>query len=300
MEYHHPVMLEECIAGLNIIPDGIYVDVTFGGGGHSQKILSQLNEHGKLIAFDQDQDAIANRINDSRFILIRENFRNMEEHLRNQGYTTVNGILADLGVSSHQFDLAERGFSIRFNHNLDMRMDDRLPKTALQILNTYSVKELVSVFSQYGEVKNSKTLAAAIVEARNQIPFTGSENFRSAIHYLAPKQNENTWYAQIYQALRIEVNDELGALKNLLQQAGSILSQKGRLVVMSYHSLEDRLVKNYITKGNFEGVDQKDLFGNVLNRPFTQLTKKPITPSEEEINRNPRSRSAKLRVGVKN
>jgi 16S rRNA (cytosine1402-N4)-methyltransferase len=259
-----------------------------------------LNENGKLIAFDQDQDAIANKINDTRFILIRENFRNMEEHLRNQGYTTVNGILADLGVSSHQFDKAERGFSIRFDHNLDMRMDDRLPQTALHILNTYPVKDLVSVFSQYGEVKNSKTLAAKIAEIRNRKLFTGSEDFRSAIEHLAPKQNESTWYAQIYQALRIEVNDELAALKQLLQQSGSVLEKDGRLVVMSYHSLEDRLVKNYIAKGNFEGTDQKDLFGNAINRPFKPLTKKPVTPSDEEVKSNPRSRSAKLRIGVKN
>lgn len=299
MAYHLPVMLTECISGLEIVPDGIYVDATFGGGGHSKMILSNLNEKGKLIAFDQDIDAIQNAIDDIRFTLIRDNFKNMEEHLRNEGLTPVNGVLADLGVSSHQFDIAERGFSIRFNHDLDMRMDNRLSLTALEILNTYKQQELVSIFSLYGEVKNAKTLANTIISARSQNPFLNSDDFRKAISKLVPKQNESTYLAQVYQALRIEVNDELSALKSFLLQSSNVLMQNGRLVVMSYHSLEDRLVKNYISKGNFEGKVEKDLFGNIINRSFNQLTKKPVTPGLTEIKNNPRSRSAKLRIAEK-
>ena len=296
MSYHEPVMPVECIEGLAIKPDGIYVDVTFGGGGHSKAILEKLGSKGKLIAFDQDEDAIQNKITDNRIILIRDNFRNMRQHLNLQGLIPVNGILADLGVSSHQFDIANRGFSIRFDHDLDMRMDTRSGITALNILNTYPEKELTTIFSMYGEIKNSKSLAAAIVKARFSLPFTGSATFRNAINHLIPKANETQYLAQIYQALRIEVNYEMIALKEMLVQSALVLAPGGRLVVLSYHSLEDRLVKNYLNKGNFTGDDQKDLYGNSLGLKFKVITKKPLTPSAKEVKDNSRSRSAKLRI----
>ena len=300
MVYHEPVMPEECMQGLAIKPDGIYVDVTFGGGGHSKRILEKLGvNEGTVIAFDQDPDAGANKINDKRFILIRDNFSNMQQHLRQQGLIPVDGILADLGVSSHQFDEPSRGFSIRYEHNLDMRMDNENGITALEILNTYSEKELVRIFSNYGEVRNSKTLAAIIIQARIQNVLTDSSSFRKAIAHLVPKANESQYLAQFYQALRIEVNRELDALKALLEQSAEVLKQGGRLVVMSYHSLEDRLVKNFISKGNFEGTDNKDVFGNAIGLSFRPITKKPIVPSVQEIKENPRSRSARLRVAEK-
>lgn len=297
MEYHDPVMLSECMEGLAIIPEGIYVDVTFGGGGHSRAILERLNEKGRLIAFDQDADAHRNRINDSRFTLIRDNFRNMQQHLQMNGAIPVNGILADLGVSSHQLDEAGRGFSTRFEHDLDMRMDTRQGSTALDLLNGLSEKELVSIFSLYGEVSNSKTLAACIVKARSRSRFTGSADFRAAIETLVPKANASQYLARVYQALRIAVNDEMGALRDLLEQSANVLAADGRLVVMSYHSLEDRLVKNFIATGNFEGEVVKDIYGNAQAKPFDVITKKPIIPTAEEQRKNPRSRSAKLRVG---
>ncbi len=300
MVYHEPVMPEECMQGLAIKPDGVYVDVTFGGGGHSKRLLEKLGANqGTVIAFDQDPDAEANKINDKRFILIRDNFSNMQQHLRQQGLIPVDGILADLGVSSHQFDEPARGFSIRYDHNLDMRMDNEYGITALEILNTYSEKELVRIFSSYGEVRNSKTLAATIVEARNRAPLSGSESFRKAISHLVPKANESQYLAQVYQALRIEVNKELDALKSMLEQSAEVLKKGGRLVVMSYHSLEDRLVKNFIAKGNFEGLDNKDVFGNAVGISFRPITKKPIVPSAQEIIENPRSRSARLRIAEK-
>ena len=300
MKYHNAVMPDECMEGLGILPGGIYVDVTFGGGGHSGRILEQLgSEGGQVIAFDQDADAAANMINDSRFILIKDNFRNMKQHLQQKGLIPVNGILADLGVSSHQFDEPARGFSIRFEHDLDMRMNTAVGKTALELLNTLPEKALVSIFSAYGEVKNSKTLAAAIVNARTRQPLSGSDDFRKIIAHLVPKANESQYLAQVYQALRIEVNQELEALKEMLEQSAEVLKPGGRLVVMSYHSLEDRLVKNFIAKGNFEGVDQKDIYGNAIGVQFRSITKKPVLPSEEEVKRNPRSRSAKLRVAEK-
>ena len=299
MSYHDPVMLQECIEGLDIQPGGIYVDVTFGGGGHSKAILEKLGEKGILVAFDQDQDALANTIIDSRFILVRENFKNMLEQLQKRNFINVNGILADLGVSSHQFDVASRGFSIRFDHDLDMRMDQDSGSTALEILNSYSEKELLRIFSEYGEVKNSKQLAATIASQRNVRPFQNSDDLLNCIARLVPKANENQYMAQVYQALRIEVNDELAVLKDLLEQSAKCLQKGGRLVVMSYHSLEDRLVKNFIAKGNFQGTDHKDLFGNALGLEFKSITKKPIVPSEAEVKRNPRSRSAKLRIAEK-
>ncbi|MBK9048881.1 MAG: 16S rRNA (cytosine(1402)-N(4))-methyltransferase RsmH [Bacteroidetes bacterium] len=299
MSYHEPVMLQQCIEGLNIRQDGIYADVTFGGGGHSKAILEHLGEKGRLFAFDQDEDAQVNRIADQRFTLIRDNFRNMQQHLSQQQALPLSGILADLGVSSHQFDEPGRGFSIRFDHDLDMRMDTRTGTTALEILNSGSEKELVAIFSGYGEVKNSKTLAAAIIQQRNKHPFTDAASLRNAIAHLVPKAAATQYMAQVYQALRIEVNDELAALKDLLVQSAASLEKGGRLVVMSYHSLEDRLVKNFISKGNFEGDDHKDIYGNSLGLVFKSLTKKPIVPDESEISRNPRSRSARLRIAEK-
>lgn len=300
MGYHDPVMLTECMEGLAIKPEGTYVDVTYGGGGHSKAILERLGNSGKLIAFDQDEDAIRNKATDSRLTLIRDNFRYMQQHLQQHGNIPVNGILADLGVSSHQLDVAARGFSTRFEHDLDMRMDNREGVTALQMLNSIPEKELVSIFSMYGEIPNSKTLAAAIVKSRMVNPFTGSADFRTAINHLVPKANASQYLARLYQALRIAVNDEMGALKDLLEQSAQVLAPGGRLVVMSYHSLEDRLVKNFMSKGNFEGTEERDIYGHTAPKPFKMLTKKPVIPTEEEQNKNPRSRSARLRIAEKN
>lgn len=300
MGYHDPVMLTECMEGLAIKPEGTYVDVTYGGGGHSKAILERLGNSGKLIAFDQDEDAIRNKATDSRLTLIRDNFRYMQQQLQQLGNPPVNGILADLGVSSHQLDVAARGFSTRFEHDLDMRMDNREGVTALHLLNSLPEKELVSIFSMYGEISNSKTLAAAVVKSRLVNPFAGSADFRSAINHLVPKANASQYLARLYQALRIAVNDEMGALKDLLEQSAQVLAPGGRLVVMSYHSLEDRLVKNYMSKGNFEGTEERDIYGNTAPKPFKMLTKKPVIPTEEEQTSNPRSRSARLRIAEKN
>jgi 16S rRNA (cytosine1402-N4)-methyltransferase len=297
--YHEPVMVRECLEGLAIIPAGIYVDVTFGGGGHSREILKQLGSEGKLVAFDQDADAEKNTINDPRFELIQDNFRNMEQHLMQKGLLPVNGILADLGVSSHQFDTSERGFTIRFDHDLDMRMDTRSGITAREVLATYSEKELTQLFSQFGEVRNARSVARAICKIRESEPVITSSQLQNAIMHLAPFRQEQSWLAQIYQALRIEVNTELDVLKEFLSQSNKCLAAGGRLVVMSYHSLEDRLVKNYIAKGNFEGISESDVYGNPVGRKFTAITRKPVTPSPTEIESNPRSRSARLRVAEK-
>jgi len=291
-------MPSESIEGLGIKPDGIYVDATFGGGGHSKLIVEKL-VGGKVVAFDQDPDAEINALDDHRFRLIKDNFRNMQQHLEQNGWVPVNGILADLGVSSHQFDEPSRGFSIRFDHDMDMRMDKQSGKTALEILNTASEKELVNIFSEYGEVRNSKTLAATIVNTRSRYPLSGSAAFRDAIAHLVPKANESQYLAQVYQALRIAVNGELDALKALLEQCSQVLETGGRLVVISYHSLEDRLVKNFIAKGNFEGNGTTDLFGNTLGIKFRSITKKPLAPTADEIKKNPRARSAKLRIAEK-
>lgn len=299
MSYHEPVMLRECLEALNCNRGGVYVDATFGGGGHSRAILHALGPTDRLVAFDRDEDALSNTVNDSRFTLIRDNFIHMEQLLGQIGVLPISGILADLGVSSHQFDVARRGFSIRFEHDLDMRMDNRTDLTALHILNTYSERELVRVFSSYGEVRNSKTLASVIVKSRTTCPFQGSSDFKLAIQGLIPKKDESSWMAQVYQALRIEVNGELDSLKGLLNQSARILSKGGRLVVMSYHSLEDRMVKNMITTGNVDGMDHRDLYGNREGLVFEALSRKAIQPSDEEIKSNPRSRSARLRVAVK-
>ncbi len=298
--YHKPVMLEECIDALEIKPGGTYVDVTYGGGGHSRLILSRLNEKGKLFAFDQDADAIENAIDDKRLTLIRHNYRYLKNFLRFYNAIPVDGILADLGISSHQVDEASRGFSIRFNANLDMRMNRENAMTAEEVVNTYSEHDLVNIFSKYGEVFNAKTLARKITEARKGKRITSVNEFRSVTSDCADKIHESQYYAKVFQALRIEVNDELESLKNMLEQSVSVLAPKGRLVVMSYHSLEDRLVKNLISKGRFEGEVEKDLVGNANDIPLSAVNKKPMEASEEEISSNPRARSAKLRIAERN
>lgn len=293
-----PVMLRECVEALNIKPDGVYVDVTFGGGGHSREILARLGDKGKLYAFDQDPDALANAFQDERFVLIHQNFRFLKNNLRLQGVKKVDGILADLGVSSHQFDEAERGFSIRFDASLDMRMDQVGDLDAKRVISTYSEGELHRVFGMYGEIQNAKSLANAVVTARLTKPINTVSDLKLAIAKLVPKGKENKYFAQLFQALRIEVNKELEALQEFLLQAESILEPAGRLVVMSYHSLEDRLVKNFMAKGKFRGDVEKDFYGNEI-KPFKLITRKAIVASEEEISSNSRARSAKLRVAEK-
>ncbi|PWS26434.1 16S rRNA (cytosine(1402)-N(4))-methyltransferase [Pedobacter yonginense] len=296
--YHIPVMLQPCIDGLDIKPDGVYVDVTFGGGGHSKEILKHLGPNGTLIAFDQDPDAQANIPNDNRFIFIDQNFGFLKNNLRLKGFKQVDGILADLGVSSHQFDVPQRGFSIRFNADLDMRMDPNGKLTAAEVLNTYSEDKLHKLFGIYGEVKNAKTLARAIVTARLEKSFTDIDSFKAAISEYIPKGKENKYLAQVFQALRIEVNAEIQVLENFLQQAAEVLKPGGHLVVMSYHSLEDRPVKNFMAKGKFQGEVEKDFFGN-QQKPFNVITRKAIIASDEEIAQNNRARSAKLRIAEK-
>lgn len=297
--YHKPVMLQECIEALDIKEGRIYVDVTFGGGGHSRAILEQL-ENGKLYAFDQDGDAEQNTevIDHKGFTFVAANFRYMKRYLKMHGITGVDGILADLGVSSYQIDEAERGFSTRFEGELDMRMDRNASKSAKEVVNTYSEQELHKVLGMYGEVRNAKTLASAIVAARTNKPIVTSGDLKEVLGRFAPRGRENKYAAQVFQALRIEVNDELKALEEMLVQAGEILNVGGRLVVMSYHSLEDRIVKNFINKGNVQGNEEKDFYGNLL-RPLKPVNKKPITASPEEIALNNRARSAKLRIAEK-
>jgi len=296
--YHVPVMLQPCIDGLNIKPDGVYVDVTFGGGGHSKEILKHLGPKGILIAFDQDPDAQANIVADDRFIFIDQNFGFLKNNLRLKGFRQVDGILADLGVSSHQFDVPERGFSIRSNADLDMRMDQHRDLRAAQVLNTYSEEKLHKIFGIYGEVKNARSLARAIVTARLEKPFTDIDSLKSAISEYIPKGKENKYLAQVFQALRIEVNAEIQVLEDFLLQASEVLTTGGRLVVMSYHSLEDRPVKNFMAKGKFQGEVEKDFFGN-QQKPFNVITRKAIVATEEEIAQNNRARSAKLRIAEK-
>jgi 16S rRNA (cytosine1402-N4)-methyltransferase len=297
MSYHNPVLLKECMDGLNINPKGIYVDVTFGGGGHSKEILKHLTT-GKLFAFDQDEDAVKNKIEDERFILIKQNFKYLKNYLKMHNAIPVDGILADLGVSSFQFDQAERGFSTRFDAGLDMRMDRNGKLTAAIILNKYEENELVRVFSEYGEVENSKKLARTIVSERKEKSIETTSDLKNAIQTCIKKGRENQYLAQVFQALRIEVNKELDVLKELMNQSAEVLKKEGRLVVIAYQSLEDRLVKNFIRSGKFEGDPEKDFFGNPIV-PFKMITKKPIVPSELEIKDNNRSRSAKLRVAEK-
>ncbi|WP_276359701.1 16S rRNA (cytosine(1402)-N(4))-methyltransferase RsmH [Daejeonella sp. H1SJ63] len=298
-EYHNPVMLQECIEGLNIKPDGVYVDVTFGGGGHSREILKHLGPKGRLLAFDQDADAQKNIPKDDRLTFIDQNFRYLKNNCRLQGAISADGILADLGVSSHQFDQPERGFSIRFDAELDMRMDQAGLLTAKEVVNTYSEEQLHRIFGIYGEIKNAKTLAHTLVTQRLNRPVETVQDLKNAIARLIPKGKENKYLAQVFQALRIEVNQELEALKEFLEQTVDVLKPEGRLVVMSYHSLEDRLVKNFIARGKFHGEVEKDFFGNQI-KPFESLTRKAIVASDAEIKMNNRARSAKLRIAVKN
>lgn len=297
--YHKPVMLSECIEALNINPEGIYVDATFGGGGHSLALLGKL-KGGRLIAFDQDEDAKkeAGKIQHRSFTFCQANFRYMKQYLKLNEVTKVNGILADLGVSSHQIDSAARGFSTRFDGPLDMRMDQRAKLTAAKILNEYSETELHKIFGMYGELKNAKTAAKKVVEQRKKSPMKTTLDLKTALSPIAPRGKEYKYFAQVFQALRIEVNQEMQALEDFLHQCGDGMEKGGRLVVMSYHSLEDRLVKSYINTGKMFGEVDKDFFGNKI-KPFEAVNRKPIGASEEEIEENNRARSAKLRVAEK-
>ena len=298
MEYHNPVLLKETVDGLDIKPDGIYVDVTFGGGGHSREILSRLGPNGKLFAFDQDEDALANDLDDDRFTLINENFRFIKRFLRFHNVRAVDGILADLGVSSHQFDVAERGFSTRFDAGLDMRMNQKDDLDAYKVVNEYDDANLRRVFLDYGELKNAPAISRVILEARELGPITNTEQLKTVLSRFLPAHKSNKILAQMYQAIRIEVNQEMDALKEFLEQSLEILKPEGRLSVISYHSLEDRLVKRYIKNGMFEGEPERDFYGN-FSVPFKTIGKL-IVPSDQEIKINNRARSAKLRIAEKN
>ena len=297
-DYHIPVLLSETLEGLNIQPDGIYVDCTFGGGGHSRAILSRLGAKGKLVAFDQDDDAKKNLPADERLIFVSHNFRHLQRFLRLEQITAVDGIMADLGVSSHQFDEAERGFSTRFNADLDMRMDQRQALTAYDVVSTYTEQQLHKLFEQYGEVTNSKTLARKIVEVRNTASLKTIDGFKNAVRDIV-KGNPNKYFAQVFQALRIEVNDELGALKEMLEQIPNLLKPGGRVAIITFHSLEDRLVKNFFRRGSFDEPEENPFITTEPVNELKVITKKPIGPTGEEMKRNPRSRSAKLRVAEK-
>lgn len=302
--YHEPVLLQACIDGLNLIPGGTYVDVTFGGGGHSREILNQLepneNSAGRLFGFDQDADARTNAaaLNDPRLTFVASNFRNLKRYLRLYKIEQVDGILADLGISSHQIDTPERGFSTRFDADLDMRMNQQGDRTARQVVNDYSEADLHRILGMYGEVTNAKTLAGAIVSARSNQPIKTVNDLKAVLQRFAPRGKENKYSAQVFQALRIEVNEELQTLEEFLEQVPDVLKPGGRLVVMAYHSLEDRLVKNFINKGKFQGDVEKDLYGNEI-KPLRSVTRKPIEATPDEVARNPRARSAKLRIAEK-
>lgn len=294
MSYHNPVMLKECINGLNIKPNGVYVDATFGGGGHSKAILDNLSD-GKLYSFDQDLDVNQNLFQDKRFKFIKSNFRYIKKFLKVEGIEKIDGLLADLGVSSHQIDSPKRGFSIRFNEKLDMRMNMEIPKSAVNILNEYSKEKLSEIFRRYGEFSNSNLIADKIIEFRKSNVIANTNDLIISLKVLTPTSKKNKFLARVFQAIRIEVNDELSCLIDLLNSCNELLKTNARIVVISYHSLEDRIVKNFIKKGNVEGKLVKDFFGNV-KRNFKQLNNKIICPKEEEILNNPRSRSAKLRI----
>lgn len=298
MEYHKPVLLMESVDALVESSSGVYVDCTFGGGGHSKEILSRLDERGKLIAFDQDEDAWDNAIQDDRFELVKQNFRFLKNNLRYLGIKKVSGVLADLGVSSHQFDTAERGFSIRFDGDLDMRMNQNQKLTAAKILNSYEEEKLADVFFYYGELKSARRMAREIVSERKLNPIRTIGQLKQIFHYI-PKNKENKILAQLFQSLRIEVNDEMAALRELLIQCGEIIEPGGKLVMISYHSLEDRLVKRYMKTGLFEGEPERDIYGN-WEAPFKVVQSKVIIPDGNEIEENPRARSAKMRVAIKN
>jgi 16S rRNA (cytosine1402-N4)-methyltransferase len=296
--YHIPVMLHEVIEALDIKPDGVYVDCTFGGGGHSREVLKKLGKNGKLFVFDQDSDAIQNIPKDERLVFIQQNFRYITRFLRVNKCLKVDGILADLGVSSHQFDEPERGFSIRFDAALDMRMDTRQTLTAAKILETYSELQLHKLFEKYGEVTNSKTLARLIVEKRNSVSINTISKLKQVIQPIV-KGKPNKYFAQVFQALRIEVNDEMGALNEMLQQSVGLLKPNGRIAVITFHSLEDRIVKNFFKSGSTEEVIKDDVYGVSPVNPLAVVTKKPIEAKESELKMNPRSRSAKLRIAKK-
>ncbi len=297
--YHNPVMLQECIEGLKINPNGVYVDLTFGGGGHSREIVKHL-DGGHLYAFDQDDDAVKNAkgFNDRSFTLIEGNFRYLKRYLKAYGIKEVDGILADLGISSHQIDEASRGFSTRFDAELDMRMDQSADLSAKEVINSYSKEQLHKIFGMYGEVKNAKTLAEAICSARINKEIITVEELKKILSKFAKRGKENRYYAQVFQAIRIEVNQEMQALEEMLEQSTEVLKTGGRLVVMSYHSLEDRLVKNMMMKGKISGELEKDFYGNVI-KPLEAINRKPIEATEEEKEKNNRARSAKLRVAEK-
>ena len=297
MEYHNPVLLKETVDGLNIKPDGVYVDVTFGGGGHSKEILKRLGPNGKLFAFDQDEDALANALPDERFVLINENFRHIKRFLRFYGARSVDGILGDLGVSSHQFDVPERGFSTRFDAGLDMRMSQKNDLNAYKVVNEYDDANLRRVFLDYGELKSAPALSRTIIQAREHQPIKTTDELKEVLAKYLPERVRNKVLAQIYQAIRIEVNQEMDVLKEFLEQSLEILNPGGRLSVISYHSLEDRLVKRFMKNGMFEGEPERDLFGN-FSVPFKTIGKL-IVPDNEEIKINNRARSAKLRVAEK-
>ncbi|HRF17023.1 MAG TPA: 16S rRNA (cytosine(1402)-N(4))-methyltransferase RsmH [Chitinophagaceae bacterium] len=296
--YHVPVLLHEVIDGLRINPDGIYVDCTFGGGGHSKAILEKLSPKGKLVGFDQDADAKKNLPDDERLIFVSHNFRHLQRFLKLEGITAVDGIMADLGVSSHQFDEAERGFSTRHNAELDMRMDQRQTLTAFDVVNSYTEQQLHKLFEQYGEVTNAKTLAKTIVQVRSSASLKTIDAFKNALREIV-KGNPNKYFAQVFQALRIEVNDELGALKEMLQQIPSLLKPGGRVAIITFHSLEDRLVKNFFRRGSFDEPEENPFINTETVNELVIVNKKPILPSERELKQNPRSRSAKLRVAEK-
>lgn len=298
--YHEPVLLRQSVDALAIKTNGVYIDATMGGGGHTREILRHLGKNGTLFGFDQDEEAGGNAPDDDRFTWVRHNYRFVKQFMRYYGKLSVDGILADLGVSSHQFDKADRGFSIRFEGPLDMRMNRSGGKTAAEILNSYAPEKLMTMFREYGEVRNARELVQRIVAKRAVSPFSGTMELRDTVMPVAERGNESQYLARIFQALRIEVNDELASLREFLQAAAEVLAPGGRLVVIAYHSLEDRLVKQFIANGKFEGEVVKDIYGNAEAVPLKALTKKPVEPDDEEINRNPRARSAKMRVAVKN
>ena len=296
-DYHVPALLEECLEALQLLPGGVYVDVTLGGGGHSRAILSRLGAGGRLFAFDQDADAEANApVDDPRFVFVRSNFRYLASFLRYHGVDRVDGVLADLGVSSHHFDTPERGFSFRFDGEVDMRMNNRAGRTAAEIVNTYAEEELARLLHTYGELANARRAAEAIVRARNERPIRTTAELTAILQPMAGRRDASGYYAQVFQALRIEVNDEMGALDDMLRQTLHVIRPGGRLAVITYHSLEDRPVKRFMRTGRMDGQGEEDVYGNRLS-PIRPVGRKPIIPTAEEVERNPRVRSAKLRVG---
>ncbi|QES92574.1 16S rRNA (cytosine(1402)-N(4))-methyltransferase RsmH [Empedobacter brevis] len=297
-EYHNPVLLKESVDALISNESGIYVDCTFGGGGHSREILNRLDQNGKLFSFDQDVDAVRNKIDDNRFELVEQNFRFLKNNLRFRGVKQVDGVLGDLGVSSHQFDTPERGFSTRFDGELDMRMNQNAKLSAKTIINEYEEEDLARVFYDFGELQGSYRLAREVVKARADKQINTIDELKQIFSFI-PKMKENKFFAQMFQALRIEANDEMAALKEMLTQCGEVIKPGGRLVIISYHSLEDRLTKRYMKNGMFEGEPERDIFGN-WSAPFKPLQSKVIVPAQDEINENPRARSAKMRIAVRN